>query len=228
MVNHTDHLNAKMLETLAGQYGSSFYLLNSERFRQNYLELTNAFRAIYPRFGIAYSYKTNYIPALCKLVDELGGVEIDIAERELNQLNKLIAEYNASWGFSGGTFSRSGLQRLDGRQALCYSRIRKIDSDFQRSSRQQALLTAMFREAAQLPAWQLLKLAVRHLSRIQTDLSLSDLLALLPMASRLSETAIHTACVPFEGTYRDETISGSQVLVPDLERCREKLSAFLP
>ena len=167
-------------------------------------------------------------PLLAELVDELGGVEIDIAERELNQLNKLIAEYNASWGFSGGTFSRSGLQRLDGRQALCYSRIRKIDSDFQRSSRQQALLTAMFREAAQLPAWQLLKLAVRHLSRIQTDLSLSDLLALLPMASRLSETAIHTACVPFEGTYRDETISGSQVLVPDLERCREKLSAFLP
>ena len=84
MVNHTDHLNAKMLETLADQYGSSFYLLNSERFRQNYLELTNAFRAIYPRFGIAYSYKTNYIPALCKLVDELGGYAEVVSEMEMN------------------------------------------------------------------------------------------------------------------------------------------------
>ena len=61
-LNHINDLNAQMLEGIAQAYGSSFYLLNSEQFRQNYMELTDAFRSIYPRFNIAYSYKTNYIP----------------------------------------------------------------------------------------------------------------------------------------------------------------------
>ena len=55
------------------QYGESFYILDTERFRQNYRELTEAFRRLYPRFAIAYSYKTNYIPRLCRIVNELGG-----------------------------------------------------------------------------------------------------------------------------------------------------------
>ena len=83
MVNHTDHLNAQMLETLSQQYGSSFYLLNSVRFCQNYAELTEAFRAIYPRFQVAYSYKTNYIPALCRIVDEQGGYAEVVSEMEM-------------------------------------------------------------------------------------------------------------------------------------------------
>lgn len=83
MVNYTDHLNANMLEKLAQQYGSSFYLLNSQRFRQNYAELTQVFRNIYPRFNIAYSYKTNYIPALCSMVDELGGYAEVVSEMEM-------------------------------------------------------------------------------------------------------------------------------------------------
>lgn len=83
MVNHTNQLNAQVLGQLAQAYGSSFYLLNSDQFRLNYAELTDAFRAIYPRFSIAYSYKTNYIPALCKIVDELGGYAEVVSEMEM-------------------------------------------------------------------------------------------------------------------------------------------------
>lgn len=83
MVNHTDHLNAEMLSGLAQTYGASFYLLNSGRFRQNYEELAQVFRAVYPHFNIAYSYKTNYIPALCQIVDELGGYAEVVSEMEM-------------------------------------------------------------------------------------------------------------------------------------------------
>ena len=83
MVNYTEQLNAQILKGLAKQYGSSFYLLNSERFRQNYGELAQVFRAIYPHFNIAYSYKTNYIPALCKTVNELGGYAEVVSEMEM-------------------------------------------------------------------------------------------------------------------------------------------------
>ena len=82
-LNHTERLNAEMLNRLAQTYGSSFYLLNSVRFRRNYAELTQVFRAIYPRFNIAYSYKTNYIPKLCQIVNEQGGYAEVVSEMEM-------------------------------------------------------------------------------------------------------------------------------------------------
>lgn len=66
-------LNIDALNRIKGEHGESFYLLDSNQFRRNYLELQESFRTIYPEMHIAYSYKTNYIPALCKIVDELGG-----------------------------------------------------------------------------------------------------------------------------------------------------------
>ena len=83
MANQTDYLNAQLLERIAQECGSSFYLLNTEGFRQNYAELTEAFRSIYPNFRIAYSYKTNYIPALCKIVNDQGGYAEVVSEMEM-------------------------------------------------------------------------------------------------------------------------------------------------
>lgn len=81
--NRTNNLNAQLLGELADEFGSSFYLLNSEQFRQNCLELTETFRAIYPNFHIAYSYKTNYTPKLCQIVDGLGGYAEVVSEMEM-------------------------------------------------------------------------------------------------------------------------------------------------
>jgi diaminopimelate decarboxylase len=68
---------------LAEQYGDSFYLLDSAQFQRNYRELEAAFQAVYPRFHIAYSYKTNYTPELCRLVDEMGGYAEVVSEMEM-------------------------------------------------------------------------------------------------------------------------------------------------
>ena len=66
-------LSIEILKRISKTYGDSFYLLSSEQFKRNYSELQKAFRDIYPNTYIAYSYKTNYIPTLCKIVDKLGG-----------------------------------------------------------------------------------------------------------------------------------------------------------
>ncbi len=61
------------LNTLAAEHGDAFYLVDLARFQANYTEFEAAFRAIYARSQIAYSYKTNYTPRLCQLVNHLGG-----------------------------------------------------------------------------------------------------------------------------------------------------------
>ena len=76
-------LTTDLLNNLSRRFGNAFYLLESESFEQNYNELTAAFKAYYKKFNIAYSYKTNYIPKLVKIVDRLGGYAEVVSGMEL-------------------------------------------------------------------------------------------------------------------------------------------------
>ena len=70
---------AHLIET----YGDAFYLLDSVQFEKNYKELKDAFTSIYPNTNIAYSYKTNYTPKLCKIVDSKAGFAEVVSDMEL-------------------------------------------------------------------------------------------------------------------------------------------------
>lgn len=76
-------INSTVIEGLRKEYGEAFYLLDSDQFRTNFLELKEAFSSIYPKFNIAYSYKTNYTPKFCKIVNELGGYAEVVSEMEM-------------------------------------------------------------------------------------------------------------------------------------------------
>ena len=76
------HFKAEQLENIKKEYGEAFYVLDSEQFRNNFIELKEAFSKIYSNFNIAYSYKTNYTPKLCKIVNELGGYAEVVSEME--------------------------------------------------------------------------------------------------------------------------------------------------
>ncbi len=71
------------IKQLTEQVGDAFYMLESKQFRQNYLELKSEFINIYPNFNIAYSYKTNYTPKLCRIVNELGGYAEVVSDMEM-------------------------------------------------------------------------------------------------------------------------------------------------
>lgn len=61
------------LRRIESEQGDSFFLFDRARFRANFKEFLDEFRRIYPNSSIAYSYKTNYLPAICREVDALGG-----------------------------------------------------------------------------------------------------------------------------------------------------------
>lgn len=158
-----------------------------------------------------------------ELVNQLGGIEIELLEKERLHLNRLLEES----GMGSEKLAQAGSQRLNGRQALMYSRIRKIDDDFQRTSRQQTVIAAMLRQMAGMDRWDLFKLAVKNLGKVETDLSISDLSRLAPLFAQLGDLDIQTAHVPFDGTFSDATIDGMMVLQANTEANRQKLEAFL-
>ena len=65
---------------MRAEYGDAFYLLDSEQFKKNFQELKESFGKIYPKFNIAYSYKTNYTPKFCRLINEMGGYAEVVSE----------------------------------------------------------------------------------------------------------------------------------------------------
>jgi len=77
------NLTSEMMSELCDVYGNAFYLLDSKKFSNNFVELSNEFKKIYPNFNIAYSYKTNYTPKLCKIVNDNGGYAEVVSEMEL-------------------------------------------------------------------------------------------------------------------------------------------------
>lgn len=82
-------INWTLLERLTSIHGEAFYLLDSKKFEQNYDEFLKAFRDLYPKTFIAYSYKTNYIPKLCALINRKGGYAEVVSEMEFDLAIKL-------------------------------------------------------------------------------------------------------------------------------------------
>ena len=93
-------LNKKQVTDLVNEFGSPLYIFHKAEFEQNYLELLNTFRAIYPKYNIAYSYKTNYTPSICRLVKKLGGLAEVVSDMEY-RLAKKIGYENAEIVYNG-------------------------------------------------------------------------------------------------------------------------------
>ncbi len=82
-------LSRELLNTIVSKYGDSFYILDSDVFADNYKTLLSAFRKYYDKTQIAYSYKTNYIPELCGIVNEMGGYAEVVSSMEQQLASRL-------------------------------------------------------------------------------------------------------------------------------------------
>ena len=93
-------LDKKQVDEMIEKYGSPLYIFHAEEFERNYLELLNTFRSIYPKYNIAYSYKTNYAPRICQLVKSLGGLAEVVSDMEY-RLAKKIGYENTDIVYNG-------------------------------------------------------------------------------------------------------------------------------
>lgn len=186
-------------------------------------------RTLEKNFGVKINHTaTVHFPTLVAAIDLLGGVDVEVSEAELDQLNHILQRYNRQSGLpdGDGLLTEAGVHTLSGKQALSYCRIRKIDSDFQRTQRQQRVLQAAADRLLSQDPLSLLRLALSLLDEVETDLTLGDLAPLLPLLAA-PELDIRSAHVPFDGAYADATINGMMVLEPDLAVNRARLKRFL-
>ena len=92
------------------KYQTPLYLLDLDRFSQNYLELEEAYKKRYSNFKIAYSFKTNYTPVICKQARKLGGYAEVVSELEYHMAKR--------YGFTPSEIIVNGPGKISGIQEM--------------------------------------------------------------------------------------------------------------
>lgn len=82
-------MNPETIGALARQYRTPFYAFFRDDFIANCRELEEAYKAVYSSFSLAYSFKTNYMPAACVCVKELGDYAEVVSDHEYAIAKKL-------------------------------------------------------------------------------------------------------------------------------------------
>ena len=77
------------INELVAKYGSPLYVFQKEEFVKNYLHFEKCFKNLYPKYQLAYSYKTNYTPVICEIVKQLGGYAEVVSDMEYNVAKRL-------------------------------------------------------------------------------------------------------------------------------------------
>jgi LCP family protein required for cell wall assembly len=125
-----------------------------------------------------------------KLVDAVGGVDIEVPERLYDP------EYpTKNWGYTIVDIP-VGLQHFDGDKALKYSRSRHTTSDFDRSRRQQLVIQALKEKMTSLDVLsspsKLENIYSAVGDSVQTNMSLKDIFKMAKLTWKIDKESIHS------------------------------------
>ena len=149
------------------------------------------------------------------VIDAIGGVDVELTEMEAKALNGAIATNVWAW-----VEVHEGMNHLCGHDALEYCRLRSIDSDWNRQMRQRKVLEQIQKSCRKMSPLQLVKLAGDVLPLVHTNLSRSDVKAILRALPKLMRGDVAQLQVPDKnGSY------GTIRCIPDYEA--RKIANFL-
>jgi LCP family protein required for cell wall assembly len=152
------------------------------------------------------------------IVDKLGGIQVEVTQKEANNMRE---EYDLNIEAGENIL-------LDGNEALWYSRIRHLDSDFMRTLRQRKVMSSMIEKAKETGIIELMDILQDILPLAETDINPIELSKLAIGAGLIYiQYDIEQTRIPAEGTWKNATIYGQAVLEADIDANQQYLEYFL-
>ncbi len=182
-------------------------------------------------------YVTVGFTGLEKVIDELGGVYVDVQESEIAHLNNyqisMVGKsdddehFYATEGKDYIAVTSAGRQKLNGLQATAYCRIRYVGDDFQRAARQRYVLEEVMNTAKSASPAALNKVLDNVLPYVSTSLDVGEMTELLGDVAKYNITA--SDGFPFETNRATGKVgkAGSCVIPVNLEQNVVLLQQFL-
>ncbi|MBP5270557.1 MAG: LCP family protein [Clostridia bacterium] len=146
------------------------------------------------------------------IIDKLDGIDVRLTRAEAEHLKIGDSE---------------GVYHMDGAVALKFARIRHLDSDFGRTSRQRTVVKACYEKIRKLSYSDLKAMLDEILPLMSTDMSNSVLLSTLLDCYRFLGNDILTYRIPAQDAFRYAMVNGMAVILPDFARNRVYLKYYL-
>lgn len=158
------------------------------------------------------NYATVNFTTLPKIIDILGGVSITVTGAEATQISGV---------------SSAGTYNLTGAQALQYTRIRKIDSDFARAGRQRTVIEAIINKMLKSPVTSYPNLLSKVLPLVTTNMKSNDILSLAGSVVTNGIRTIDQNRFPQESVSSGQTIRGIYYYVFNREQTIHNMGKYI-
>lgn len=195
--------------------------------------------------NIQYYVATNFY-GVASIIEALGGVDIDLTKTEASAINAYLRKhksaisrtYDDKNGNRDALKAASGVQHLDGIQALMYARLRSIDSDFVRTARTRHLLDCLLKstvERIKNKELSVVSLMDQFIDYFVTNMNASDIFSIVSQVlnggimNRLgSDSLISEFRIPMDDTWKYAEANGSSVtMFTDKQKNIESLHEFI-
>ncbi len=160
------------------------------------------------------------------IIDGIGGIEVDVKDYEIPEINKFIGEVR---DVKSPPLTTPGLQHLDGQQALAYARIRKVgNGSYERTERQRRVLDILAEKMMDVSVVKYPGLLYDLLPSVKTNIEPLTLLNYAYTVSKFGELKFEQLQIPATelsqgGLYRNK----GWVLLIDKEQNGKILNDFI-
>lgn len=168
--------------------------------------------------------------SLAKLIDLVGGVDIELKAYEANQINKNLDEINNIEKLPHGTdyIEGMGTKNLNGRQAVAYSRIRKEgNGDYERTQRQRTVLKSIINKYERLDSDKKFEVNMEMMSQASTNIPVNDIKYIQEKIQNEKNYKINQYMIPVEGSFETKTINGMWVIDANMEDNIKQLHKYI-
>ncbi len=149
--------------------------------------------------------------AFMDVVDALGGIDLELTDAEAARIGL-----------------RTGWNHMNGREALSFARLRSIDSDWVRVTRQRRVIQACMDRIKDSDLATLNRLADTVLPLISTNFTQTELLSLMTKAPKFLGVKFEQMTIPKAGTYGGMGVMGGRgAFAADFEENSRILREFL-
>lgn len=162
------------------------------------------------------------------LIEQIGGVDIDVSDAERKEANKYIKEYYESYGLEPILIEQTGYQHLNGVQAMTYARIRKggTGDDWGRVERQAVVLNAMFETVKNKSLPELVKIVPNLMPYVTTSLSKTEIISLAKGVLMHGVPQIEHYRVPEDGKWNYGG-KNDEYIVYDLDKAADTIDKYI-
>ena len=167
--------------------------------------------------------------SFCDVVDTVGGVDINITDEEISYVNDNLPLINQLKGYpdNDGFITHSGMQKLNGRQALAYSRIRYLGTDFARSQRQRTVLENLITKMKGLSMGELSDLLDVLLPQLATNMTEGEMFSFVVDSPVYLKYEVVQNRIPADGTWDFITVRSMSVIDVNFDKNIEELKRVI-